>query len=344
EYMVTAYNYLCSAVDSVTVTVYPLPTIIISATEDSICPGENSILTASGAESWQWLSSPADPGLSGQSTQGSITLSPSLTTTYTVFGTDTNGCASSQAHSIFVKTVPTADFAILDTFICEGEPTTVVYSGSSGTHASFEWNFSGGNFNGSGAGPYQVSWDTIGIQYVRLTVIDQGCVSQEESKYASVQPHPQVGYYAINAEGCPPLTVSFRDTSSSVSPGAVYHWTFGNGGVSYQPNPDFTYTQSGKYDVSLSITNSNGCQTKLIYPALVHAYAVPEAILAHNPAYGTEFDPLIKFYDRSEGNVVSWTWTTGDGQTYMVPDFHHQYSDTGTFEVSLIVVNDLGCT
>src|SRR5690606_36936751 len=84
--------------------------------------------------------------------------------------------------------------------------------------------------------------------------------------------------------------------------------------------------------------------TKLIYPALVHAFAIPEAVLAFNPSYGTEFNPLIKFFDRSEGNVVSWAWSTGDGQTYLVPDFHHQYADTGTFEVSLIVVNDLGCS
>lgn len=344
EYKVTAYNYLCSAVDSVTVTVNPLPTITISASLDSICPGENTIFSAAGAESWQWVSAPADPGLTAQASQDSLFLSPAVTTTYTAFGVDSNGCASSQARTVIVKPVPTASFGILDTLICEGEPTTVVYHGTSSTHASFEWDFEGGNANGSGPGPYLVSWDTIGVQYVHLTVIDKGCVSEQESKPVSVQPHPQVGYYAINAEGCPPLTVSFRDTSTYVSPGATYHWTFGNGGVSYQPNPDFTYTQSGKYDVSLTITNPNGCQTKLIYPALVHAFAIPEAVLAFNPSYGTEFNPLIKFFDRSEGNVVSWAWSTGDGQTYLVPDFHHQYADTGTFEVSLIVVNDLGCS
>ncbi|HRY97499.1 MAG TPA: choice-of-anchor L domain-containing protein [Bacteroidales bacterium] len=344
SYFVTAYNYLCSGLDTVTVTINPLPLVSINTSADSICPGETSTFSASGAASWQWVSSPADPGLSPQAGQAAVNLSPGTTTMYTVFGTDTNGCVNSQASSLLLKPVPTADFSVLDTLICEGEPTTVVYSGSSSTHASFEWNFDGGQFNGSGPGPYIVSWDTVGVQYVHLTVIDDGCVSAEHIRDVSVQPHPSVGYYALNNEGCPPLTVSFRDTSSNVNPGAVYHWTFGNGGTAFQPNPDFTYTESGLYDISLSITNPNGCQTKLIYPGLVHAYEVPQAVLRHSPGYGTEFNPLIKFFDRSEGNVVQWTWSTGDGQIYYVPDFHHQYADTGRFEVSLIVMNDLGCS
>jgi hypothetical protein len=65
------------------VTINPLPTINASTTHTSICVGETANLTASGASTYAW-----NPGGSGTM----ISVSPTVTTTYTVTGTDANGC------------------------------------------------------------------------------------------------------------------------------------------------------------------------------------------------------------------------------------------------------------
>ncbi len=64
------------------VTVNPLPTINSSSSNTLICVGQSATLSATGAQSYTW--SPAIP-MSG-------VVSPSATITYSIIGTDANGC------------------------------------------------------------------------------------------------------------------------------------------------------------------------------------------------------------------------------------------------------------
>lgn len=334
----------CSGTDSVTVTVHPLPGVTITPSLSAICVGENTGLQAEGALTYLWAANPGDPGLAGQETQDSIVVSPTTSTTYSVTGTDHHGCSQSNSRLISVKSTPTAYFEILDTLICENEPTTVLFNGTASINATYDWDFDGGIASGNNQGPYQVQWPDAGMYQVRLVVYDQGCPSLEQVRNVSVQAHPEVGFRADVLSGCPPLRVQFTDTSSQVSNNASYYWTFGNGGEAYQADPSFNYTKSGNYTVSLRITNANGCQKSLSKSAYIQVHPVPEAAFTHHPPYGTEFEPLIKFYDRSVGNIIQWYWETGDGATYSDPDFHHQYADTGRYLVSLVVQNDFACS
>ncbi len=66
--------------------VNPLPTVsAISSATNNICVGESATLTASGATSFTW-----NPGGTGVN----ISVSPTITTTYTVTGQDENGCTN----------------------------------------------------------------------------------------------------------------------------------------------------------------------------------------------------------------------------------------------------------
>lgn len=73
----------CANTATVSVTVNPIPTMSISSTSSLICVGETATLSVSGANTYTW-----------STTQNvlSISVSPSVTTTYTVNGTDNNGC------------------------------------------------------------------------------------------------------------------------------------------------------------------------------------------------------------------------------------------------------------
>lgn len=96
---------------SVTVTVNALPTVTVNPTTGLICnPGGTPVaLTAGGASTYAW--SPAT-GLSA-TTGASVTANPTATTTYTVTGTDGNGCVNTATSTITVANAFTSPAAAL---------------------------------------------------------------------------------------------------------------------------------------------------------------------------------------------------------------------------------------
>ncbi|PLW92354.1 MAG: hypothetical protein C0592_11070 [Marinilabiliales bacterium] len=109
----------CSNTASVSVTVNPIPVVSASANPTSVCPGNNSDLTASGASTYVWSTS---------ATGSPITVNPATTTTYSVTGTDANGC--SNTADVTVTVLPGPVVTTTDDTICEGETATLTASGA----------------------------------------------------------------------------------------------------------------------------------------------------------------------------------------------------------------------
>jgi hypothetical protein len=122
-YSITGYNGICSSGTAITVTVVPTPTLVVS--NASICSGNSTLMTASGASVYVW-----NPGnLPG----ASQTLSPSITTVYTVTGNNST-CVNTKTVSINVTATPTLSAS--GATICSG--TTAVITGTGA--ATFTWD------------------------------------------------------------------------------------------------------------------------------------------------------------------------------------------------------------
>lgn len=93
----TADGDLCSISENITITVNNLE--ISGETAYTICPGDDVELEVSGAANYTW--SPAS-GLN-MTTGSNVIASPSQTTTYTVTGTDANGCTDSMDITVSVS-------------------------------------------------------------------------------------------------------------------------------------------------------------------------------------------------------------------------------------------------
>lgn len=105
-YTLTATNAAgCVANAQVSVGTLPSPTVAVSPTVSSTCPSQPLQLTASGANSYTW--SPGQTITNLTPFNGSnVSASPTSTTTYTVTGTDANGCTGTAQTTINIVPCP----------------------------------------------------------------------------------------------------------------------------------------------------------------------------------------------------------------------------------------------
>ncbi|MCB0408782.1 MAG: gliding motility-associated C-terminal domain-containing protein, partial [Flavobacteriales bacterium] len=115
----------CENTGSITVTVNSLPNVTISGT-DSICEGSSTALTATGASSYVWNTTETTP---------SIDVTPSSNTSYSVEGTDVNGCMNNSQVTVSILPKPIATITG-DNNMCDGADLILQASGGS----SYVWN------------------------------------------------------------------------------------------------------------------------------------------------------------------------------------------------------------
>lgn len=114
----------CSNTDEILVTVYADPPVSCGP-DDSFCVGDSIQLNATGAVSYLWNSHPTLSELNISNPWAT----PSVPTTYTVTGTDANGCEASDAITITIDPLPTIVITTDDSTICEGDSTQLLGTG-----------------------------------------------------------------------------------------------------------------------------------------------------------------------------------------------------------------------
>lgn len=268
---------------------------------------------------------------------------PAATTQYTVTMTDANGCTSSDDVTVTVNPIPVAAFSA--TSVCRGEPTVFTNQStvSSGTIASYSWDF--GDLNTSAAASPSNTYLTEGDYTVELTVVsDEGCTNSI-TQDITVYPLPVVSFEAVPTDGCIPLEVQFNDLSTIASGTNVsWLWTIEGVGPINEQTTTQTFTNAGLYDVTLTVTSDEGCVTTLTQSNFVTVHPNPVAQFYALPERTEILYPEITFTDLSTGDPTEWNWNFGGtgGSTEMSPTY--SFPDTGTFTVLLEISNQYGCS
>lgn len=207
--------------------VYSTPSVGIEFDKDEICIGESIELGATGASSYEWSD--------GFGTSPSITDTPTETTTYSVVGTDGNGCESEAELEVTVNDLPVVS-AGSDVTICIGESVTLLGSGA----VTYDWD--NNVQNGVPFGPNQTTTYTV------IGTSVNGCTSSDDVEVV-VNSLPEIGIEFESDEICKGETVQL-----SAYGGETYSW---EGGFGADETIFVSPTETTVYDVQG--TDENGC-------------------------------------------------------------------------------------
>src|SRR5690606_9077146 len=122
------------------------------------CAGEPIVLSGAGANTYVW-----DNGvINGQP------FSPTVTTTYTVVGTDINGCQDTDQVTVTVIPIPTVDIVGTNVYGCS--PVTATFTNNStGNLTGCTWYLGNGEVL-QGCGSVTSTFDVEGCYDVTLVV------------------------------------------------------------------------------------------------------------------------------------------------------------------------------
>ncbi len=328
----------CTDTITKTVSIYPPPTADFSAAP--LCLNNptqfTDLSTSSGGNivSWSW---DFGDGYSSNDQNPAHTYAASGDYDVHLIVTDEEGCTNDTTKTITVYHLPAPNFTYINA--CEND-TTYFFDASApngGSITSRLWKFGDGTTS-TDENPWHI-YALNGTYDVTLIISNSDGCTDSIVKQVEVLPPPMADFNADSV--CFGEPTHFYDNSSSTS-GNInsWIWTFGDGGGSTNQNPVHTYAAYGIYDVQLIVTNANGCRDTVIKEVVVHQLPVvefesDEACLGDS----THFTDL----STSGGNLSSWFWEFGDGNTSSDQNPVHLFASAGTFNTTLTVSDEFGC-
>ena len=171
---------------------------------------------------------------------------------------------------------------------------------------------------------------TFRVYYERDTAVSDGIPTAEANG----------GYNGIINE-----VISFSSAGSVDVDGNIvaYQWDFGDGGSSDLANPDYTYTTSGTYNATLTVTDNDNNQAS--DSSVVNVSAGNEAPIAQvNGPFEEYVNTSIAFSSvgsiDNDGTITSYFWDFGDGNSSTQANPTHTYQTASTYTVELTVTDN----
>ncbi|RYZ23340.1 MAG: PKD domain-containing protein [Chitinophagaceae bacterium] len=259
--------------------------------------------------------------------------------TYTVKLVNTySTCVDSSEKTFTINPVTLASFSVSDSARCQPSLTTNFTANSPGA-TGFTWLFGDGS---TGSGPTaSYTYTNYGDFSPSLVVTDTSGCTDTLTRVSLIRiRHPDIQFVGLPHGGCVPDTVSFK--ANVITSGTVtsWLWNFGDGSTSTADSTTHIYPQQGTYNISLTVTTSEGCtETRTLNEGVkVGTRPVPDFVA--NPLSGCA-DPGIQFTNLSTG-AIEYQWSFGDGTTSSEQDPRHVFADTGRFTIQLTAINN-GC-
>jgi gliding motility-associated-like protein len=313
----------CDSIITTNVQINQLP-YINAGPDQSICEGESAELSASGASSYIWNNGVVD----------GVPFLPTVSNTYTVTGTDNNGCTNSDDVDITLFAAPNVDFMADITSGCAPQIINFSYLADVvGTNCI--WDMGDGTTI-IGCGDINYTYDYPGVYDVSLTVTTlEGCeATMTYPGYINIYENAHASFTASDYQ------VDLYDTEVDFTNNSInadtYIWNFGDGISSYEEHPSHTYPELGNttYDVMLIANNTFDCPDTAYSSITVLdelIYYVPNVFTPDGDQFNEMFQPVFTSgYDPYDFHLmifnrwgelifesfnadIGWDGTYGDG-------------------------------
>ncbi len=358
EYTIVTYNGATCSSASDSVLVPPVPVSNFTSNpgclNDSVSFVDQSTIPTGSITNWSWDFGDG-PGTSTSQNPTYTYTSPG-TYTVTLITTSNDGCSDTTTQTITINPLPTSDFD----FVINGNSSafgllggclnttdTIFFTNNSAVAApdnitAYLWDFDDGSTS-TLQNPTH-AYTSAGTYNVQLIVeTNNGCSDTSEVPII-IYPAPIADFSLSNV--CFGTTVSFTDQSLG-NGGTInqWNWDFTNDGTvdNTNQNPSYGYTSAGTYTAELLVETTDGCKDSINKMVVVHPLPV-----ANFSATNVCLNTTTQFTDSSNvatGSITNWSWDFGDGvgtSTQTSPSY--LYTTSGTFNVSLTVTTDSGCT
>ena len=227
-------------------------------------------------------------------------------------------------------------------------PIVVQFSDSS-TGGAVSWLWDLGNGSTSTVQNPSKTYTVPGTYSVTLTITDAAGNSntQTRSNIVTVIPKPQVSFTASDSmPGCAPKAVAFTPNIVAGVPGTLsYTWDFGDGTLSNSASPTHIYATNGNFDVTLSVTNAQGCNKSITKAAYIKTVGKPASAFSFSGNSACALPVTVAFANATTGSpLTAYQWSFGNGLTSTAANPTIAYTAAGTYPVRLIsAVPGSGC-
>lgn len=258
--------------------------------------------------------------------------------------TASNGCTNFVSEDITVYNVPVANFTLpTATPICTNQEYGFVNSSTYdvGSNPTWEWRVNGILVSSSQDLTYAIP--TATAQEVRLKAFIPGCEHESIQTISSVNAGPLTDFSVTGQ--CEQSNILFTNTSiGSIS---TFSWDFDDGNNSSAESPSHVYAVPNTYQVTLSTTNTAGCQNSERKTINIYSKPQPDFSLDLPPfscsGKPSQFNDLTP--NPTDSNLDSWSWGFNDpgNGTSSARNPLYTFASPNSYNVNLSVSTNFGC-
>ncbi len=315
----------CVNTDTVTITVIPLPTLVIP----EVCSGYSLKLNSNHKPALlnAWTSD--NLGIATINASSGLVTAMNAGKAVITF-TDSAGCKVQK--ELIVNASPTIISAPLslcekDQILLKANHVPSALNPWTSTEKHITLNSNSGQCLGNSAGTDSIYYED-----------NKGC---KTVKLFTVFGLPKANFTSVNAI-CINDTLQLTNLTSPLCDS--YTWNFGDGTTS---NSSFhKYNKSGFFDISLTVMDSHGCKDAISKTKAIEVVPTPQVNFVFTPDSIDILNPEVRFTTNSDGKYFKWNF--GDGKptsplknpTHIFPDESGKY-----YTVTLTAFNTKeGCT
>lgn len=253
-----------------------------------------------------------------------------LEVTYDIKVLNNEERANSFNFSHSADNITFTDEASLDFVSTEVSDVTPAWTTENRTITLSGLNIPAGDF-------YYLSWNSDDVS---------GAGSRDEMGVDNIEViGKDIDITASAPDACLGEAINFTSTTNGGQAPFTYAWDFNGEGNSTDENPTFTFNTSGTKTIIVGVIDGNGATTT--YEFEIDIFDAPQAMFNASALTGCE-DLDVTFTDNSTApggqTITAWSWNFDNGNTSTVQNPPQETFSAGSYDVSLEVTTDAGCT